>query len=62
MDSFSVRTKILMGSGMEKLAEKLHRVFLVTDKFMAESGKTSYVTDRLDSPPCTGPGPHAHLL
>ena len=47
MDSFSVRTKILMGSGMEKLAEKLHRVFLVTDKFMAESGKTSYVTDRL---------------
>lgn len=49
MDSFSVRTKILMGSGMEKLAEKLHRVFLVTDKFMAESGKTSYVTDRLSA-------------
>ena len=49
MDSFSVRTNILMGSGMEKLAEKLHRVFLVTDKFMAESGKTSYVTDRLSA-------------
>ena len=49
MESVSVRTKILMGSGMEKLAEKLHRVFLVTDKFMAESGKTSYVTDRLSA-------------
>ena len=29
------------------MAQRLHRVFLVTDKFMAESGKTNYVTDRL---------------
>ena len=32
---------------MDALAQRLHRVFLVTDKFMAESGKTNYVTDRL---------------
>ena len=32
---------------MDALAQRLHRVFLVTDKFMDESGKTNYVTDRL---------------
>ena len=48
MDAFSVRTKIMIGGGMDALAQRLHRVFLVTDKFMAESGKTNYVTDRLD--------------
>ena len=47
MDAFSVRTKIMIGGGMDALAQRLHRVFLVTDKFMAESGKTNYVTDRL---------------
>ena len=47
MDAFSVRTKIMIGGGMDALAEKIHRVFLVTDQFMAESGRTSYVTDRL---------------
>ena len=39
MDAFSVRTKIMLGGGMDALAQRLHRVFLVTDKFMAESGK-----------------------
>ena len=47
MDAFSVRTKIMIGGGMDALAQRLHRVFLVTDKFMDESGKTNYVTDRL---------------
>ena len=47
MDAFSVRTKIMIGGGMDALAQRLHRVFLVTDKFMAESGKTNYVTDWL---------------
>ena len=47
MDAFSVRTKIMIGGGMDALAEQMRRVFLVTDRFMAESGKTGYVTDRL---------------
>ncbi|MFR4560757.1 MAG: 1-propanol dehydrogenase PduQ [Flavonifractor plautii] len=46
MDAFSVRAKIMIGGGMDALAQRL-RVFLVTDKFMDESGKTNYVTDRL---------------
>ena len=33
MDAFSVRTKIMIGGGMDALAQRLHRVFLVTDKF-----------------------------
>ncbi|NCB63697.1 MAG: iron-containing alcohol dehydrogenase [Clostridia bacterium] len=48
MDSFSVRTKIMIGGGMDALAENLKRVFIVTDKFMADSGKISYITDRLE--------------
>ena len=32
MDAFSVRTKIMIGGGMDALAQRLHRVFLVTDK------------------------------
>ena len=45
MDTFNVGTKIMMGGGFETLAEDLHRVFIVTDHFMAKSGKVSYVTD-----------------
>lgn len=45
MEVFSVKTKIMMGGGLDSLAENLHRVFIVTDKFMAESGKVAYVTD-----------------
>lgn len=48
MDTFHVKTKILIGGGMDELAEKLRRVFIVTDKFMAESGRVAYVTDRLE--------------
>ena len=47
MNEFSVRTKIYFGDALPKLAEKMHRVYVVTDRFMAESGKVSYVTDRL---------------
>ena len=47
MDSFGIKTEILMGDGMEKLAERFHRVFIVTDRFMEKSGKVSYITDRL---------------
>lgn len=48
MDAFSVRTKIMIGGGLDSLAEQMHRAFIVTDKFMADSGKVSYVTDRLE--------------
>lgn len=48
MNSFSVRTKIMEGGGLETLAPKLHKVFIVTDGFMASSGKVSYITEKLD--------------
>ena len=48
MNSFSVRTKIMEGVGLETLAPKLHKVFIVTDGFMASSGKVSYITEKLD--------------
>lgn len=48
MNSFSVRTKIMEGGGLETLAPKLHKVFIVTDDFMASSGKVSYITEKLD--------------
>lgn len=47
MEIFNVGTKIILGDGLGALTERLRRVFIVTDKFMAESGKVSYVTDRL---------------
>ncbi len=47
METFNVGTKIILGDGLGVLTEGLRRVFIVTDKFMAESGKVSYVTDRL---------------
>ena len=48
MNSFSVRTKIMMGGGLETIAPKLHKVFIVTDGFMASSGKVGYITEVLD--------------
>ena len=47
MDVFSVGTKIIMGGGMEDLARQYRRVFIVTDQFMEQSGKTGYITDPL---------------
>ena len=48
MNSFSVRTKIMAGGGLETLCNGLHKVFIVTDGFMASSGKVSYITEKLD--------------
>ncbi len=49
MEVFHVGTKIILGDGLGALTEGLKRVFIVTDKFMAESGKVAYVTDRLEA-------------
>ena len=48
MEQFSVRTKIMTGNALDDLARQIHRGFVVTDRFMAESGRVSYVTDALD--------------
>lgn len=48
MEIFNVGTKIIMGDGLDSLPEDLRKVFVVTDKFMAESGKVAYVTDWVD--------------
>ena len=53
MNSFSVRTKIMEGGGLETLAPKLHKVFIVTDGFMASSGKVSYITGRAQNIACS---------
>ena len=49
MDSFNVHTKIMMGGGLETVAPQLKRAFIVTDSFMASSGKVRYITDKLDA-------------
>lgn len=48
MDMFNVGTKILIGGGLEKLIGGMSRIFIVTDRFMAESGKVGYVTASLE--------------
>ncbi|MEM1485460.1 1-propanol dehydrogenase PduQ [Oscillospiraceae bacterium PP1C4] len=49
MRVFCARTKIFMGThDLGTVFGGLKRVFIVTDAFMAQSGKTSYVTDQLD--------------
>lgn len=48
MDQFSLKTKIVMGDALADLAAGYHKVFIVTDHFMAESGMVKYVTERLD--------------
>lgn len=50
MNYFGVRTKIMLGGCLESLTDPLQRLFIVTDRFMAESGKVSYVTERLQQP------------
>lgn len=47
MNEFSVKTQICFGDALPELAKRMHRVFVVTDRFMDESGKIAYVTDRL---------------
>ncbi|MSS64937.1 1-propanol dehydrogenase PduQ [Velocimicrobium porci] len=49
MDCFNVGTKIMIGAKrFPEIFEGMSRVFVVTDRFMFESGKVSYVTDRLE--------------
>lgn len=49
MDCFNVGTKIMIGANrFQEIFEGMSRVFVVTDHFMFESGKVSYVTDRLE--------------
>lgn len=48
MDQFGVRTRIIMGEGLGSLTGQMKKVFIVTDSFMASSGKIDYVTSRLD--------------
>lgn len=48
MDQFGVKTRIIMGDGLDTLVGEMNRVYVVTDSFMAKSGKVDYVTARLD--------------
>lgn len=48
MEQFGVRTRIVMGDGLDAMIGRMKRVFVVTDSFMASSGKADYVTARLD--------------
>lgn len=49
MEQFGVRTRIIMGDGLASLTSQMKRVFIVTDSFMAKSGKVDYVTSRLNA-------------
>ena len=48
MEQFGVKTRIIMGDGLDSLIGQMKRVFVVTDSFMAQSGKVDYVTAKLD--------------
>lgn len=48
MEQFGVRTRIIMGDGLDTLTGQMKKVFVVTDSFIAKSGKIDYVTSRLD--------------
>ncbi|MEG1869259.1 MAG: 1-propanol dehydrogenase PduQ [Oscillospiraceae bacterium] len=50
MNTFSIKTKIILEKpDFTALTGRLERVFIVTDKFMAESGKTDYITKQLEA-------------
>lgn len=48
MDIFNLHTKIMIGGGLDGLMAHAKRAFIVADKFMVDSGKITYVTDKLD--------------
>ena len=51
MDRFDFHTKILIGSaGLREMLKDFQRVFIVTDRFMKESGKTGYLTQYITAP------------
>lgn len=48
MEEFILRTHVYMGKdGLDEVLQGVDRAFIVTDKFMHESGKVSYLTDPL---------------
>ena len=49
VNSFNIPTKIIMGGGLEAVVAGMSRAFIVTDHFMASSGKVGYITDKLDA-------------
>ena len=50
MDQFDLHTKILIGgNGLSDVLRNAKRIFIVSDQFMEESGRTSYLTDRFSS-------------
>ena len=48
MEQFGVKSKVIMGDNLAELVDGMKRVFVVTDSFMAQSGKVDYVTAKLD--------------
>lgn len=48
MEQFGIKTRIIMGDGLDALIPEMNRAFVVTDSFMAQSGKVDYVTGRLE--------------
>ena len=48
MEQFGVKSKVIMGDNLGSLVDQMKRVFVVTDSFMAQSGKVDYVTAKLD--------------
>ncbi len=49
MDKFDLHTKILIGGdALRSMMQGMHRVFIVTDAFMAKSGRTAYLTDPIE--------------
>ena len=48
MDKFDLHTKILIGGdAIRKMLAGMQRVFIVTDRFMHESGTVGYLTDQM---------------
>ena len=48
MDKFDLHTKIFIGGdAIRKMLAGMQRVFIVTDRFMHESGAVSYLTDQM---------------
>ncbi len=49
MQTFFSSTKVVLGdNATASMVQKYQRVFLVTDQFMHDTGKTSYITDALN--------------
>ena len=47
MDVFNLGAKIMIGGGLDAALEGRRKILIVSDRFLAESGKVSYVTDLL---------------